>query len=114
MIGVAERATRAKAELVGEDGHQVLVVSFLVNVQQTLMEGFDVDVHNTALGVAHDADFMPEGQPLVTKKTADPMPRVEGERTIFGSMDDLALDTAILQGDIVEIRTEWPTFVSLR
>jgi hypothetical protein len=113
LVAESQRATRARAFLLGERGHEVLVVTFLVNTQQMLMPGFDDTVHDVSLGIAHDNDYMPEGQPIVTKQSAQPTQPVEGVR-MFNDINDVVLDNAILQGDIIEVRSEWAAYVSMR
>lgn len=91
---------------VGEDSGTI-TVSFLVEVVQTLMENFEVDVRDTALRLAHEAGHMPVGEPWVDTHPATVDMSAEGEKFKVRGMEELALDHKIMSGDIVEASAEF-------
>lgn len=88
-----------------------LTVSFLVTVQQTLMEEFTGGVLGAALASAHRAGYIPMGSPVVSVTPAQPEPLAEGVQ-MYSTLEDIAIDNAILSGDLAQVRVEYIEWMS--
>lgn len=86
-------------------GSRTLTVSFLVNVQQTLLGEFEAMCVDGALKHAHHAGHLPVGPMLVRTEPAKPTPRgplVEG-RPMAMSITDMQIENGIRSGDLVQV-----------
>lgn len=88
-------------------GVETLVITFLAAVQQMLVEGFNATVHNTALRIAHEREVMPEGEPWISVSPAQTQDSLAEGVHLQRSMTDLALDNAIMEGNVVQVRVEF-------
>lgn len=82
-----------------------LTVSFLVNTQQMLLEDFEAACIDAALKHAHVAGHLPVGPMFVrTEEATVPEQKslAEGGR-MLNSLEDMAIDNAIRQGDLVQV-----------
>lgn len=85
----------------------ILMVTLLLSSQQTLVEGFLDDVHNTALRLVHEEGFVPVGVPLVVVSPADYTDVMKGVTTDVKSLKDLYMDNQILMGNVVKVTVEY-------
>lgn len=96
-----------------DSGVEVAVVTFLVSVQQTMLKGFNDVVHNTALRLAHERGVLPEGEAWISVGPAQSRNELREGEAIAAGLDDLALDNAIMEGNIVQVRVEFLVGVRL-
>lgn len=115
----------------GESGARSLTVSFLVSTQQLLMEDFEAAAHDAVLRHAHADGHMPVGPILITTEAAESSQlgttcplcegkgwlfeqdeqdcpdctagRIKKEQSGFRSMDELAVENAIMMGDLIQV-----------
>lgn len=87
-----------------DSGARSLTVSFLIRREQLLLEDFDAAAHDAVLRTAHEAGHMPVGPILVRTEEAtyDP-PKLKEGIAMSRSIDDLAIDNQLMQGNLVRV-----------
>lgn len=97
-----------------DGGQRTLTVSFLVNARDLLLEDFEEAAHDAVLRHAHANGHMPVGPILIRTEPAKyEQPKVVEGRPMMRSLDDLQLDMAIQQGDIVKVMADVELGLSL-
>ena len=91
-----------------DSGARTLTASFLVNVRQTLLEGFEAMCHDEFLTRFHAAGHMPVGPILIMTETFDPAELGVGtwENPVMRTFDDLALKVEATNGNIVKVMAD--------
>lgn len=95
--------TRLRLQVHTSDtGSRTLTVSWLANTQQLLLEDFEAAAVDAALASAHAAGHMPVGPMFVQTEAAEHKqePLKEG-KPLLRSFEDMAIDNAIMLGNLV-------------
>lgn len=113
-----QQLTQLKMDVhTSDSGARSLTVSFLVNVQQTLMEDFEAAAHDAVLGAAHKAGHMPVGPILILTDTWTPpeqVPLEDGKPLVLHrSIQDWELEARGRAGDIVQVTASMELGASL-
>lgn len=113
---VSDGLTRLRVEVhTRDDGSRSLTVSFLVNKQQLLLDDFEAAAHDAVLRTAHNRGHMPIGPILIRVEDVEPeeqKPLEEG-KPMLRSLEEIALDSAIRNGDIAQVIGEVELGLSL-
>lgn len=98
-----------------DSGARTLAVSFLVNVQQTLLPDFEAAAHDAVLLHAHAAGHMPVGPILIMTETFDPAELGVGtpDAPIARTYDDLKLKVEATAGNIIKVMADVELGLSL-
>jgi hypothetical protein len=98
-----------------DSGQRTLAVSFLVNVQQTLMPEFEAAAHDAVLRHAHARGYMPVGPILIMTETFDPAELGVGTpgAPVLRSFEELSLKVEATAGNIVKVSADVELGLSL-